>query len=209
MDGQVATVARANAAEAGGTGARERMLTAAEHCLVRDGFAGLSTRAVAQMAEVPLSQIHYHFGSKQGLLLALLDHQNRKLLLRQAQMFGADAALSARWYQACEFLEEDIASGYVRVLQEIVSAGYAEPALAAAARKALAGWFTLLTQVSAEVRTAFGGPEDIADEELGTLLGLAFLGAESMLLLGMDLPIIASLRAVGRSLERLEVRHAR
>lgn len=189
-------------------GARARMLEAAEVCLIRDGFAALSTRAVALAAGTQLSQIHYHFGSKQGLLLALLEHQNQKLLRRQSQMFGADVPLSARWNQACDFLEEDLASGYVRVLQEIVSAGYAERALAVGAREALAGWFVLLTQVSAEARAAFGGPEEIATEELGTLVGLVFLGAETMLLLGMDLPIMDALRSVSRTLERLEARHA-
>ena len=54
---------------------RLRMLDAAVKSLVRDGFAALSTRAVAQGAGVPLSQIHYHFGSKQGLLLAVLDRE--------------------------------------------------------------------------------------------------------------------------------------
>ena len=78
-------------------GARARMLEAAEVCLIRDGFAALSTRAVALAAGTQLSQIHYHFGSKQGLLLALLEHQNQKLLKRQSQMFGADVPLSARW----------------------------------------------------------------------------------------------------------------
>lgn len=195
-------------AERGRGDVRERLLEAAGICLVREGFAALSTRAVAESAGVPLSQIHYHFGSKQRLVLALLEHQNRKLLDRQARLFGADAPLSARWLQACDFLDEDLASGYVRVLQEIVSAGYADPALAVAARAVLAGWFELLTGVSAEVRSAFGGPEGIADAELGTLAGLAFLGAETMLLLGMDLPVREALRSVGHVIERLEARHA-
>src|SRR3954453_6991859 len=79
-----------------------RLLDAAELCLLRDGYAGLSTRAVAEAAQAPLSQIHYHFGSKQGLVLALLEHQNGKLLLRQAVTLGQDAPVSARWLQACD-----------------------------------------------------------------------------------------------------------
>ena len=41
--------------------------------LLADGYAGLSTRKVAEEAGVPLSQLHYHFGSKGGLILALLE----------------------------------------------------------------------------------------------------------------------------------------
>ena len=49
------------------------ILEAARRRLLADGYAGLSTRKVADEARVPLSQLHYHFGSKQGLILALLE----------------------------------------------------------------------------------------------------------------------------------------
>ncbi len=188
---------------------RLRLLEAAEHCLLRDGFAALATRAVAEAAQAPLSQIHYHFGSKQGLVLALLQHQNEKLLRRQAGTFGRDAPLSARWLQACDHLEEDLRSGYVRVLQEIIAAGYSDPEVAAAARGVLAGWFTLLTQLAQEGETALGGWGALGSEEVACLVGLAFLGAESMILIGMDLPIHGALRAVGRTLQQLESRPGR
>ena len=51
--------------------------------LLADGYAGLSTRKVAEEAGVPLSQLHYHFGSKQGLILALLEEENQRRLERQ------------------------------------------------------------------------------------------------------------------------------
>ena len=60
------------------------ILAAARTCLFADGYAGLSTRKVAQEAGVPLSQVHYHFGSKGGLVLALLETENRRRLARQS-----------------------------------------------------------------------------------------------------------------------------
>lgn len=189
---------------------RERLLEAAEARLLEDGYAALSTRAVAAAAGTQLSQIHYHFGSKQGLVLALLDHQNRKLLRRQAEMFGREQPLSARWLQACDFLDADLASGYVRVLQEIVSAGYADLTLARAARQALSGWFDLLTALAAEARERFGGLGPFSDAEVAALAGMVFLGAESMILLGMeDLPIRSALRGLAKVIEQLEAAHAR
>jgi AcrR family transcriptional regulator len=189
-------------------GARARLLEAAETCLLRDGYASLSTRAVAEAAQTQLSQIHYHFGSKQGLVLALLAQQNENLLRRQAAMFGQDAPLSARWLQACDFLEADLKSGYVRVLQEIVAAGYSDPDLATAAREALKGWFEILTQVCAEVAPSFGDWGELEPGEVATLAGLSFLGAETMILIDMDLPILSALRGVGRTLQALERRRA-
>ena len=44
------------------------ILGAAKKALLDVGYAGLSTRKIAESAGVPLSQIHYHFGSKQALV---------------------------------------------------------------------------------------------------------------------------------------------
>jgi AcrR family transcriptional regulator len=185
---------------------RLRLLEAAERCLRRDGYATLSTRAVAESAQTQLSQIHYHFGSKQGLVLALLEHQNEKLLLRQAAMFQREAPLSARWNQACDFLEEDLRSGYVRVLQEIIAASYSDAKLAAAARRVLDGWFELLKRFADEAGAVLGGWGALHAEDVACLIGLAFLGAETMLLIQTDLPVHRALRAVGNTLRDWEAR---
>jgi AcrR family transcriptional regulator len=183
---------------------RLRLLEAAELCLLRDGYAGLSTRSVAEAAQTPLSQIHYHFGSKQGLVLALLAHQNEKLLVRQADLIGADAPVSARWAQACDVLEEDLRSGYVRVLQEIIAAGYSDPDMAAAARDLLEGWSVLLTQLGADAGAVLGLGGFLTAEEIGALIGMMFLGAESMILIDIDSPIRSALRGVGHAVAKLE-----
>src|ERR1700761_5452891 len=94
------------------------VLEAAKKVLRQNGYAKLSTRQVAAAAKVPLSQIHYHFGSKQGLVLALFEYLNAQLLDRQDTMFDdPKLTLSEKWDRACDYLDEDIASGYVRTLQ--------------------------------------------------------------------------------------------
>ncbi len=183
---------------------RLKLLEAAEACLLRDGYAAFSTRAVAEAAAMPLSQIHYHFGSKQGLILALLEHQNEKLLRRQAVTLGSDAPLSRRWLQACDHLDEDLASGYVRVLQEIIAAGYSDPQMAAAARDVLQGWFELLVAFASEADPALHGFGALTHEELAGVIGMLFMGAESMTLIGMPQPIMTSLRGIGRAMAALE-----
>lgn len=184
--------------------ARLRLLEAAQARLLQEGYAGLSTRGVAEAAGAPLSQIHYHFGSKQGLVLALLRQRNEQLLRRQTSMFGQEAPLSARWLQACEFLLDDLNSGYVRVLQEIIAAGYGEPELAAAARGVLGGWFTLLNELAEEAEAELGGLAGMTPAHVACLVGAAFLGAESLILIGMDLPVLDALRAVGERLREHE-----
>src|SRR5687768_12038830 len=124
------------------------ILDAARTCLLADGYAGLSTRKIAQTAGVPLSQVHYHFGSKQGMVLALLEAENRRRLDRQASMYAQDAPLWRRYEQACDFLEDDIDSGFVRILQEMIAAGWSTPDIAAAAKQMLSGWYEILTGVA-------------------------------------------------------------
>ena len=64
------------------------LLEAAKKVLRQNGYSGFSTRDVAASAGVPLSQIHYHFGSKQGMVLALFEYLNAQLLDRQNALFG-------------------------------------------------------------------------------------------------------------------------
>ena len=105
---------------------RESILSAAKAALLDGGYARLSTRRIAEAAGVPLSQIHYHFGSKSNLVLEVLEEENRRLLQRQEMMYGQEMPLWKRWEQACDFLDDDLESGYVRVLQEMAAAGWSD-----------------------------------------------------------------------------------
>jgi AcrR family transcriptional regulator len=188
---------------------RTALLNAAESCLRTHGFAGLSTRRVAELAGMPLSQIHYHFGTKVALLLALLDHQNRRLLQRQQATFAADMPIWKRWEKACDFLDEDLASGYVSVLQEMTAAGWSNPEVAAAVRASLAGWYGLLTTVAKEAAQRFGGLGPLRPDDISCLVGNVFIGSEALLLLGFEkegMPIRRALRRLGALIRRLEER---
>ena len=99
------------------------------------GYANLSTRAVAEAAEVPLSQIHYHFGSKQQLILAILEGRTSACSPGSASMFSGPEPLWRPWERACDYLDEDLESGYVRILQEMIAAGWSDAGVAAAVRE--------------------------------------------------------------------------
>jgi AcrR family transcriptional regulator len=187
-------------APASPVGARDLILEAARSCLLSDGYARMSTRRVAEAAGVPLSQIHYHFGSKQQLILAVLAAQNERLLERQAQMFAGPQPLWMRWERACDFLEVDLASGYVRILQEMIAAGWSDPELATQVRALMGGWFRLLADVARRELQQGGSVGPFTPEEVAALMALPFLGAESTILLGVseaDLPARSALRKVG------------
>ncbi len=56
--------------------ARDRILDAAERLFAARGFAATSTSAVARQAHVPAGLLFYYFGSKQALLIALIDERS-------------------------------------------------------------------------------------------------------------------------------------
>lgn len=186
---------------------KAEILAASKTALLEVGYASLSTRKVAEAAEVPLSQIHYHFGSRHNLVLALLADENERLLARQAEMYQRDTPLWKQWEQACDYLEVDLASGYVRILQEMTAAGWTDPDIAQAVRKLLQGWFDLLTRTAAEAERRLGGLGPFTPAEIALLAGAAFLGGEELILLGFserDLPVRGALRKVGGAIRALE-----
>jgi AcrR family transcriptional regulator len=189
------------------TDTRTLILEAARSRLLADGYAGLSTRKVAEEAGVPLSQLHYHFGSKQGLILALFEEENQRRLARQQRLYAEDAPLWQRYERACDYLEDDLESGYVRVLQEMIAASWSNKELGSAVRELLNGWFALLADVAREAEDKHGSLGPFTAEEMATLIGTAFIGSESLLLLGFDrdvLPIRSALRRIGVLIRQLE-----
>src|SRR5262245_707402 len=177
------------------------LLEAAKKVLRQNGYAGLSTRDVATAASVPLSQIHYHFGSKQGMVLALFEYLNTQLLDRQNALFhDATLKLSEQWDRACDYLDDDIASGYVRVLQELIAASWADAEVAKVVRGGLLIWCDLLTDLTRKAERELGGVGPFSAEEVAALIGSAFMSAESLYLLGGEkkgVPVRKALRRFG------------
>ncbi len=188
---------------------RATILAAARERLLAVGYTNLSTRAVADAAGVPLSQIHYHFGSRQQLVLDLLEAENERLLARQRTMFGGPEPLWRQWERACDYLDADIESGYVRILQEMIAAGWSDTEVATKVREYMLGWFRLLTDVAEREATRLGGLGPFEPREVAALMGLPFTGAESLILLGMpedEFPARAALRKLGTFIRAIEER---
>ncbi|MDP1841750.1 MAG: TetR/AcrR family transcriptional regulator [Reyranella sp.] len=177
------------------------LLEAAKKVLRQKGYAGLSTRDVAAEAGVPLSQIHYHFGSKQGLMLALFEYLNAQLLDRQNTMAtDTTLTLSQQWDRACAYLDEDIGSGYVRVLQELIAASWSDPAVAKVVRVGLTGWIDLIVEVARKAERELGDLGTFTPEQIGAFAASAFIGAESLYMLGLEkkgVPLRDALRRFG------------
>jgi AcrR family transcriptional regulator len=164
---------------------------------------------VADEAGVRLSLVHYHFGGKQGLLLEVLQRENELLLQRQQRLYADPGPLADKWRVACDFLDEDVHSGYVRVLWELWAAGLADEELAAGWRAAMAGWRSLLESVFAAWSQEIGLELPISPRAVATLMSNLFEGIEIELLAGVppeQAPHREVLDAIGVLIERAEAK---
>jgi AcrR family transcriptional regulator len=180
-----------------GDATRAQILNAARDLLRDDGYAGATTRAVADRADVRLSLVHYHFGGKGPLLAALLEEENARLLARQRALYESDEPLADKWRSACRYLREDLGSGYVRILWE------------RRWREAMTGWRDLLTIVVASWAAEAGVELPMSPRALATLVANAFQGAEVELLAGVtedEAPHFEAFDVVAGLIETLEAR---
>ena len=191
-----------------GQATRQRIVDAARDVLVAHGHGGASTRAVADAAGVHLSQVHYHFGGRQGLLVEVLHQENDSLLARQRELYAASGLLSEKWRIACDLLDSDLESGYVRVLWELWAAGLTDPELAAGWRGAMQGWRDLLESVFAAWAEELDVELPLRPRALATMVANIFEGIEIELLAGVEAPHREVLDAIGDLIARAEIEPA-
>jgi len=192
-----------------GRSTRALLLTAAADLLGEEGYAATSTRAVAERAGLQLSLVHYHFGSKRGLLIAVLESLTERLLRRQQAMFSDERSFADQWRTACDYLREDIRSGYVRILWELWAAGLADPELAERWRATQRGWRELIEARLERLQTEPGVELPMLPRALAALICSLFEGAETEILAGVteeEAPHLEALEACAAMIARAEQR---
>jgi hypothetical protein len=124
-------------------------------------------------------------------------------------MFSQDLPLANRWALACDYLDADLESGYVRVLSEMMTAGWSSSVVGDEVRQMLDGWTAVLTDVTSRAREDGANLGGLSVEEVVALTSAVFLGAESLILSGKEndtLPIRSAMRSVGRLLANVDGR---
>src|SRR5215470_7799735 len=80
-----------------GVGTRESLMDAAESLFAERGIQAASLRAITEQAGANLAAVHYHFGSKQGLVRAVFSRRlnplNAERLRRLTQIEEAGGGL--------------------------------------------------------------------------------------------------------------------
>lgn len=176
---------------------REKIVQAALEALRTKGFAGASARTIAALAGVNPGLIFYYFPSLDELLLAALAESSAARLERHRE--AADAVRTPRELVALlrQIYEEDMASGQIRVVSEMVAGSVARPELGRKVMKLMEPWVILaedaVTRVlagSALPVAALASPRELA------LAGVTFyLGANLVTHMGQAPEAVDALMA--------------
>ena len=170
---------KASAQTAPGT-TKGRIVEAALETLKREGFAGTSARAIAATGGFNQALIFYHFGSVDRLLLAALDETSaRRLEAYQAAVEKASSleelvSVAARIYQ------EDLASGQVTVLSEMIAGSLAHPDLGPEIAARIEPWVDFAEQVVTRVLGDTPFASLIPSRDLAYAIVAFYLGLEQL-----------------------------
>jgi AcrR family transcriptional regulator len=155
---------------------RDLILAAARRILARDGYAGLTARAIAVEAGTNVASLNYHFGSKRKFLPELFAALDSEKYERQRAMYqDPSTPLSAKWRQAVAYYRQDLADGYVRIVHEQYALGYTNPEIGAQVQEKINGWRSLIEEAVGRYLPPLGvaiPPEVVASAVVSLWLGM-------------------------------------
>lgn len=167
---------------------RSQLTDAAMEVMRRDGAWGLTTRAVATQAGVPLGAVHYAFGSKAELIGAVLaaDVESAMSAARAALDEGGSApqivARALRVWRD-QLMRDPLVEA---VLQELTLLGVRDPELAAVARAAVVDYSDGVRVFLDEIAAATGGGWSVSTRVLGETIFAQFIGLAQNWLMTRD-----------------------
>jgi TetR/AcrR family transcriptional regulator len=131
------------------------LLDAAERLLVDVGYAGITTRRLAEEAGVNHGLVHYYFGSNENLLVRALERFTERLVTRQRELYAADMPFIEKWRTAMRYLvSEDVT--YEKVWMELQAFAWNHADLRERLARVNAEWRAVLTEAFEEPRRELG-----------------------------------------------------
>jgi AcrR family transcriptional regulator len=132
-------------------------LDAAERLLIEVGYAGISTRRLAEEAGANHGLVHYYFGSMENLFVRVLERFTARLIARQREMYArSDISGLEKWRTAMDYLESDLAAGYPKIWLELQALGWNRPDIAERVSRVNAQWRAVLTEAFDEMMDEYG-----------------------------------------------------
>jgi AcrR family transcriptional regulator len=163
-----------------GAGTRERIVAAAVRTLKERGFSGASARAIARTGDFNQALIFYHFGSVNDLMLAALDDTSERRMATYREALGEVTTLPGLMAEAARIYREDLESGHIKVLAELIAGASSAPELGPQIVRRVQPWIEFACDAVARVLQ--GSPlealpvvEDVAYAVVALYLGVELL----------------------------------
>ncbi len=132
----------------------DAFLDAAERLLTTVGYAGITTRVLAEEARTNHGLIHYYFGSMDNVFVRVLERFTERLIARQREMYRADVPFLEKWRQAIGYLDMD--RHYQKVWFELQALSWNRPHLRDRVAAVNGEWRAVLTEAFAAPRDELG-----------------------------------------------------
>lgn len=135
--------------------AEEALLDAAERLLVDVGYAGITTRRLAEEAGVNHGLVHYYFGSNENLMVRALERFTERLIARQRDLYAAELPFVEKWRTAMRYLvAEDVT--YEKVWLELQALAWNNDDLRERLARVNGEWRAVLAEAFAEPHRRLG-----------------------------------------------------
>jgi AcrR family transcriptional regulator len=135
--------------------AEEALLDAAERLLADIGYAGITTRRVAEQAGLNHGLVHYYFGSTDNLMVQALERFTGRLVTRQRQLYAADLPFLEKWRTATRYLVSDDAS-YEKIWLELQALAWNNAEIRDRLAQVNSEWRAVLTEAFEQPRRELG-----------------------------------------------------
>ncbi len=137
------------------TAAEEALLDAAERLLAAVGYAGITTRRLAEEAGLNHGLVHYYFGSNENLLVQALERFTGRLITRQRELYAADLPFADKWRTAMRYLvSEDVS--YQKIWLELQALAWNNPDISERLARVNAEWRAVLAEAFEQPRRQLG-----------------------------------------------------
>jgi AcrR family transcriptional regulator len=165
---------------------KERIVDAALQTLKEEGFAGTSARAIARRGDFNQALIFYHFGTLNDLLLAALDRTSDLRMAKYRDAVEGIASLPEAVRVATELYREDLASGHITVLSELIAGSLDRPDLAPEIVRRMEQWLDLTESVVERLMSSIGIAGLVQTRTVAHAISALYLGIDLMSHLEQD-----------------------
>ena len=169
---------------AGAEATRARIVEAALRALRDEGIAGISARGIARHGDFNQALIFYHFGSVEGLLVAVAQTESQRRSALYAPALAEVTTLSELVGVARRLHDEEFQEGTVAALTQMLAGAVGSEELSRGIADALHPWTDLVGETIDRLLAGTPFGDVLPRDDLTSGIAALFLGIE--LLTGLD-----------------------